>query len=324
MDLTGPEKAVLMLLSLEESAAAPIIAELDSAELHKLREVASVMREVPAASLDKMYEEFLQRSREAVAVPRGGVRYLRRVAARALGEDRTAEIFEGPDTAMDRLLSSDPIALAVVLENENPQLIAAVLSQLPKEKARDVLEQLPADLRPIVLERLARMTEVPAGLLEEVAAALLAEMPPSGAEAMISVDGLSKSASLVRHLDREAGETLLASLSQDDRDLADEIRRNMYSFEDLLILDKKSMRALLDSVSAGHLTLALKTASEALRERVFQSMSKRAADRLREDLELLGGVKLTEVEAAQQEILAQALALSAEGVLSFEENNGLV
>ncbi len=325
MELTGPEKAVLMLLSLEESVAAPIIAELDDGELRRLREVASLMREVPAASLDSVYEEFLQRSTEAFAVPRGGVRYLRRVAARALGEDRTAQIFfEGPTTAMERLVTADASALAVVLENEHEQLVAAILSQLPREKARDVLAQLPEPMRASVVQRLARITEIPAGLLEEVAASLLAELPAAGAEAMISVDGVAKSASLIRQLEPDVAKMLLETLGQGDEALAEEIRRSMYSFEDLMVLDKKAMRALLDGVSAGHLTMALKTASEALKEHIFGSMSKRAADRLREDLELLGGVKLAEVEAAQQEILSQAMVLAAEGVISFEENNGTV
>lgn len=141
---------------------------------------------------------------------------------------------------------------------------------------------------------------------------------------MISVDGVAKSASLVRQLEPDVAKMLLESLAQGDEALADEIRRNMYSFEDLLVLDKKAMRSLLDSVSAGNLTMALKTASDALKEHIFSSMSKRAADRLREDLELLGGVKLAEVEAAQQEILSQAMVLAAEGVISFEENNGTV
>ncbi len=314
-----------MLLSLEESAAAPIIAELDDSELHRLREVAAIMREVPAASLDGVYEEFIECAKNAVAVPRGGLRYLRRVAAKAIGEERTAEIFfEGPQSSMDRLVTADAAALAVVLENEHEQLVAAVLSQLPRDKARDVLSQLPEPMRASVVQRLARITEIPAGLLEEVASALLAELPAAGAEAMISVDGIARSASLVRQLDPDVGKMLLESLAQGDEALADEIRRSMYSFEDLLVLDKKAMRALLDSVSAGHLTMALKTSSEALKAHVFNSMSKRAADRLREDLEMMGGVKLTEVETAQQEILAQAMLLAAEGIISFEETKGVV
>lgn len=325
MELTGPEKAVLMLLSLEESVAAPIITELTADELRKLREVASMMREVPASSLESVYAEFLEKSQVAVAVPRGGVRYLQRVAAKALGEAQTAEIFvDGPRSAMDRLANADMSALAVVLENEHPQLVAAVLSQLPEDKACRLIEELPEARRPACIERLAKMTEVPAGLLEEVASALHAELPVSGNEALISVDGVTRSATLIRRMNRHIGDMVLGELANGDRALAEDIRRNMYSFEDLGVLDRKGLRLLLDSIPSERLTLALKTASPQLREKIFASMSRRAADRLGEEMELLGGVKLAEVEAAQREIVEQALVLVADGVISLEGDSDLV
>ncbi len=325
MELTGPEKAVLMLLSLDENTAAPIISELEADELRKLREVASMMRAVPASSIDAVHREFLERSQEAVAVPKGGVRYLRRVATRALGEAKTQEIFvEGPQTALERLAGADEISLAAVLEHEHPQLVAAILSQLPNDKAVGVLEQLPPESRPGVLERLGKMTEIPAGLLEEVAATLSTELPTAGTEAFVSVDGISKSAALVRRMNREVGEEMLSGLAEGDMDLASEIRRAMYTFEDLRVLDAKALRSLLESIPAERLILALKTASEELKSHVFSSMSKRAAERLKEDFELLGGVRLADVEAAQREIVEQALTLAAEGVISLEDDSGLV
>lgn len=325
MELTGPEKAVLMLLSLDEGAAAPIISELDPADVRKLREVATLMRAVPSSALEQVYSEFLERSREAVAVPRGGVRYLRRVALRALGEAKTQEIFvDAPQSAMERLASSDALALAGVLENEHPQLVAAILSQLDTDKAADVLAALPDAVRPIVLERLATMTEVPAGLLEEVASALSAELPTAEAEASMSVDGVARSAALVRKLGRETGEALLGLLGEQNSDLASEIRRSMYSFEDLKVLDARGIRSLLEAVPADRLTVALKTASDDLRAHIFSSMSKRAAERIREDMEVLGGVRLADVEAAQREIVEAALRLDADGVISLEGQGNVV
>lgn len=319
MELTGPEKAVLLLLSLDEASATPIIAELDTGDVRKLREVASLMRAVPTTALDGVYGEFVERTREAVAVPRGGVRYLRRLATRALGEARTQEIFvDAPQTAMERLAGADASALAVVLENEHPQLIAAVLSQLDTEKAARVVSDLPEATRAAVLERLGRLSEVPAGLLEEIAAALSTELPSGEAEASMSVDGVSRSAALVRRLGRETGELLLGQLSQDDAALATQIRKAMYSVEDLRNLDARSLRVVLEAVPADRLTLALKTASEGLADQIFKSMSKRAADRIREDMGMMGGVRLADVEAAQQEIVEIALRLDADGTISLE------
>jgi flagellar motor switch protein FliG len=125
-------------------------------------------------------------------------------------------------------------------------------------------------------------------------------------------------------MSREVGESVLGLLADEDADLATAIRRAMYGFEDLIVLDAKSLRVLLESVPSDKLVMALKTGSEKLREHIFSSMSKRAAERLREDLELLGGVRLAEVEAAQREIVEQALVLASEGVISLEDESGMV
>ena len=180
------------------------------------------------------------------------------------------------------------------------------------------------ELRPQILERLGTMTEVPAGLLEEVAQTLGMELPPAEAEAQVSVDGVSRSAALVRRLGRDAGEVLLSTLSEGNDELAAEIRRAMYSFEDLKAVDARGLRSVLEAVPSERLTLALKTASDSLREHIFAGMSKRAADRIREDMEILGGAKLSDVEAAQREIVEAALKLEAEGVISLEGNDGNV
>jgi flagellar motor switch protein FliG len=316
--LTGPEKAVLLLLSLDEGTAAPIMSELDPSDVRKLREVAAMMRAVPASALDKVYAEFVDETHQAIAVPRGGIRYLRRVATRALGESRTQEIFdEAPATAMDRIAAMDPVVLGGVLETEHPQVIAAILSQLPPERAARLMEALPEGVRAAALTRLGSMTEVPAGLLEEVATALSEDLPPPGVEASLSVDGVGRSAQLVRKLKKETSESLLTEIEGQDSQLVAAIRRNMYSFEDLSAIDARAMRELLKAVPGDRLTLALKTASEGLRSHLFGGMSKRAADRVREDLDLLGAVRLSDVEEAQREIVEIALRLESEGVLSL-------
>ena len=322
MELTGPEKAVLMLLSLDEATATPILSELDSEEVRKLREVASLMRAVPSSALDSVYSEFVERSREAIAVPRGGVRYLRRLATRALGEARAQEIFvDAPQSAMERLLAADPSTLAMVLENEHPQITAAIISQMTPDRGAAVLNGMPDEIRPAVLERLATLKEVPAGLLEEVAAALAADLPPEEAEAAMSVDGISQSAALVRRLPRETGEALLSRLGDGDSELATQIRRSMYGFDDLLALDARALRSVLEAVPADRLVLALKAAGAEMREHVFKGMSKRASDRIADDMELLGAVRLADVEAAQQEIVEIALRLEAEGAISLDAKN---
>ncbi len=325
MELSGPEKAVLMLLSLDEATATPILSEMDASDVRKLREAASNMRAVPSTALELVYAEFIQQTKEAVAVPRGGVRYLRRLAGRAMGEVKASEIFvDQKETALERLSAAEPAAIASVMENEHPQLVAAILSQLDNEKAARVLENLPEAGRAQVLERLGTMTEIPSALLEEVATALSAELPTAQADTVRTVDGVARSAALVRRMGRETGEALLGVLEEGNQELATEIRRAMYTFEDLSVLDARALRSLLEAVPVEKLTMAMKTASESLRNHIFTSMSKRAAERIKEDMEVMGGVRLADVEAAQREIVEVALRLDAEGTISLEAKSAVV
>src|SRR5690606_30301843 len=269
VELSGPEKAVLLLLSLDEGAAASIVAELGPDDVRALREAASSMKAVPASALDSVYDEFVKRSQTAVAVPKGGLSYLRKVSARPLGESATRDILQAmPPTALARISSTDPGTLATLLDGEHPQLVAAVLSQLPPEKAAIVLEALPDETRATALKRLGALTEIPTSLLEEVANALLSELPNADPQRAIPVNGVRQSAQLVRNLSKEACEMLLGEVENDDEELAAAIRRAMYSFEDLKLIEPRSMRELLKSVPGDRLTLALKTASEQMRSHI--------------------------------------------------------
>ena len=180
-----------------------------------------------------------------------------------------------------------------------------------------VLALLPEAARPQVLTRLGAMREMPGHLIDEVARALAAELPEPGAGGAIAVDGVTRSAAVVRALSKEVGELLLSDVEAENELLAAEIRQAMYSFEDLKLIDARSMRELLKAVPGDRLTLAIKTASPELVTHIFSGMSKRAAERVREDLELLGAVRLADVEAAQTEIVEIALRLSAEGTLTL-------
>ncbi len=326
MPLTGPEKAVLMLLSLDESTAAPIVAELDSADMRKLREVAAAMQAVPSSALDEVYGEFVERGKELVAVPHGGLSYLRRLASNALGEPRSQEIFlDGPESGLERLSHAAPSALAAVLEHEHPQLVAAILSQLEPSRAARVFEALPPERQSAVLERLATMTEVPAGLLDAVATAVSAELPPADAEAYVSVDGVQRAASLVRKMAKEMAADVIGKLNDGNAEAAAAIRQAMFTFEDLKGVHPRSLRTLLKEVPADVLVLALKTASETLKQHIFSSMSGRAAELVRDDLEALGSVRLAEVEQAQRQVVEAALQLEESGSISlFSEGDDMV
>ena len=316
--LTNSEKAVLFLLSLDEEVARPIVSELTEVDIRKLRAVASTMREVPKNAALLTFSEFLERSEKAVAVPRGGLRYLRRLSIGALGEERARAVFEdGVTSPFARLEAASAEDVAGLLANEPPQLAAAILSMLAPTSAAEILMALGEERQTIIVKQVSRMTQLPASVLEDVAAALAAALPAAQTSTQVSVDGIAKAAELLNASGKAASTTILASLEIDDPDLAATVRGAMFTFDDLERLDARSMRALLREVATERLTVALKNAPSEVLEAVFRGLSQRAAELIRDDLENMGHARKADIEAARKEVVESALRLEAAGTLSL-------
>lgn len=316
--LTNAEKAVLFLLSLDESIARPIVAELGEDEIRKLRAVASTMREVPKDSIDRTFREFIERSDNAVAVPRGGLPYLRRLSSEALGEDRTRVVFEeGTTSPLTRLEQARAEDVAALLEAEPPQLAAAILSLLTPRSASPILFAMREEVQADVIKYVGRMTHVPAATLEDVAAALAASLPSGESSTLLSIDGVSKAAELLNTTGRSAQDAILGSLDADDPALAADVRQAMFTFDDLVRVPARQMRVLVREVPNERLVLALKGSSERLLEAVLAGLSSRAAQLLRDDLEMIANARKSDVTAARKEIVGIALRLEREGQLDL-------
>jgi len=316
--LTGAEKAVLFLLSLDEAVAAPIVSELGEADLRQLRAVASTMREVPAGAIDEAFREFLDRSSTAVAVPRGGLPYLRRLSAGAIGEERARAVFEdGVTSPLARLEGAAPDAVAALLAHEPAQLVAAILARLEPKAAAAILSSMPVERQSTVVAHVSRMTELPAKVVEDVATALAAELPTDDAATFVSVDGVAKAAGMLNAAGRDTSTAILTRIEADNGALAAEVRQAMFTFDDIIRLDPKAMRELLREVQTERLTLALKGAPQNIVDAVFAGVSTRTAELIKDDLELLGKVRKSDVEAARKEIAEAALRLEAEGKIDL-------
>jgi flagellar motor switch protein FliG len=312
--LTGPEKAVLFLLAMEESVAGPIVSELSEADLRRLRTVAATMREVPAGAVESTCREYLEKAASAIAVPRGGLRYLRRLSAGALGEELTRAVFEdGVTSPFHRLESAPPDAVAAMLVKEPPQIAGAVLARLSPTAAAAILAELPAENQTAAVAHIGRMTELPAHALEDMAAALASELPNSDSVTLVSVDGVARAAKVLNSISREVSGGILNNLVSADEALANEIKLAMFTFDDLMRVDPRSMREILREVATDRLTVALKGAGKEVMEAIFAGLSQRAADLIRDDLEIQGNIKKAEVEKARAEIVQAALRLESEG-----------
>ena len=203
--------------------------------------------------------------------------------------------------------------MASLLEREPPQLVAAVLARLEPTRAAEIIAAMPLERQTTIVRYVGTMTELPAKVLEDVATALANELPTSDASTLVSVDGVSKAAALLNAGGREMSTAILQALAAEDAKLASDVQQAMLTFEDLGKLDPKSMRELLRDVPTERLTLALKGGSPELLDAVFAGLSSRAAELLRDDLELLGKVKKAEIESARREIVETALRLESEG-----------
>ena len=314
--LTGPEKAVLFLLSLDEEVARPIVNELSEDDLRKLRTVATTMRQVPTNAINETFKDFLERTRTAVAVPKGGLPYLRRLSADSLGEERARVVFDEAGAAVGplaRLQHAPPDAVSALLAKEPPQLVAAILARLEPDSAAHILAAMPIDRQSAVMSHVSRMTELPKNVLDDMAAALANELPSADEDSLVTVNGVAKAAEILNAAGRGASGPILEAIEAEHGDLANTVRQAMFTFEDLKRLDPRAMRELLREVPTEQLTTALKGVSEPVLVAIFAGLSSRAAELIKDDLEILGHIRKADIEKARVEIVAVALRLETEG-----------
>jgi flagellar motor switch protein FliG len=311
---TEAQKAVLVLLALDEGIAQNIVRELSEDDLRKLRVVAAGMQEVPRDAVNQAFRDFLTQWDQHVAVPRGKIHYLRDLSESALGDARARALFDEPKVGIfERLEAAPREALVALLADEPPQLVGALLSRLSVEVAASVLSQMPVDRQAAVIAHLGRMAEVEDELVSEVADALVKELPVQGGTPGASFDGVARAAEILNATGKDAARQLLEAIEANDSALASDVRQAMFTFEDLARLDARALRELLREVPSERLTYALKGAPPAVAEAIFRGLSSRAADLLRDDLEILTSVKRADIEAARKEMVQAALRLEADG-----------
>jgi flagellar motor switch protein FliG len=321
--LAGAEKALLFLVSLDEGVATRVLSHLSDDEVRKLRESSDRMTEAPPSALEAVYHEFLERVRAGMpASLRGSNAYLRRLAGNALGEGRAAELWSDDADPSSPLARLETSVLEALLAAEQPQTVAVILSQLSASKATPIIERMDPARRQDVLLRLARLESVPEQVLQSIERAFAAHAETFAHIQRTEIPGRKAAASILKRLPDEMGQELIDALRGSDAETADELEKSLFTMEDLCRVDSRGMQQLLKEVPTDQLVTALKTASEELKEKVFGNVSSRAADLLHEELELMGPVRLSEVEEAQQAIVQTALELEREGRIAIAREGG--
>jgi len=319
--LNGPQKAALFLYLLGEDVAAEIVKNLDEEEIKKLGTSISKIPSISPKAVESLYSEFNQMASSTQPIQLGPARrnqFMKTIFTRALQEEKAETIIEkiqeeGNWNLFQKIRRLDPKTLANFIRGEHPQTIAVVLAHLDSGQAAGVLEEFPSPLQSEVMFRISQLENVPAGILEELDQTIQEEISHLENTEGGKMGGVRTVAEILNQMDSSVEGQILQAMDEQKQGIADEIRRLMFVFEDLIQVDDRSMMAILKEVNSETLKTALKTASEELKEKIFRNMSERAAQLLKEDLDVMGPVRLKDVEMAQQAIIKSAKKLESEG-----------
>ena len=317
--LRGFEKAAILVNYLGKEALAPLFKALDDADIRKLLNVMAKYRVVPVHVAKKVLEEYYELISETEDYIFSERSSTKDAIVDALGEERARGILGGvnQNSTNGRNLESlemvDAKSLSTFLVNEHPQTVAVILAHLEPEKKGEVLKRLPDALQAEVVLRMANLDHVAPELIAEIDAVLKRELSSMSTVEQAALGGVQPVAEMLNVMDKNTETSIMSRLEEKDPLLAEEIRKLMFVFDDIVKIDDRGIQSLLKEVANDKLLLALKTASEDIRTKVFKNISQRAADMLREDLANMGPSRLSDVELAQQEIVNAARRLEAEG-----------
>jgi len=323
VSLKGVERAAVVLMALGESHAAEILRHLDPRELHKLGVAMANLGNVNRDQISDIVHGFNEEVNNQSSLTLDGENYIRGVLTRALGREKARGILEhifdgGEQSGVDSLKWMDASAIAGGLREEHPQVVALVLSSLRPEQAAEVVNLLPSPLRDEALLRVAILDEIPAGALAELNELIEKQvMRNINAAATSKIGGPKRAAEILGRLDAAIEGQISDNIKEVDADLGGKIEDLMVVFENLLGLSDRDIQTLLREVSSEMLLVALRGADEAVRQKIMGNMSKRAADLLRDDLEAMPPVKLSDVENAQKEIMSAAKRLAEAGEITL-------
>jgi flagellar motor switch protein FliG len=327
--LPGLRKAAILMIMIGPDASSGILRALDEDEVQSItREIARVQTLAPEEA-EGVLEEFYQMSVAHDYVMRGGVEYARKVLVNAFGPEEARKIYDrlvktlsNETLSFDAIQKTDPQQLAKFIHSEHPQTIALILSHLNPSQAAGLLSSLPAEIRSDVALRMASLEQISPEIVTRIAAVIGTKLKALGEMSREAYGGVEALAEMLNRLDSTTSLEILENIERVDAKLGETVRHLMFVFDDLLLLDVNSLKEVLAKVDKKILTVALKGTSDQMKNHMLQAMSQRGADMMREDMEALGPIKIKEVEAAQQQIIAVVRQLESDGVLSLKGSTG--
>lgn len=316
--ISNREKIAVLMVALGNDIAAEIYRQLDDATIELITlEIANLRKITPELKLDVMKEaQEILMAREFMA--RGGVDYARDVLERALGPERAQNLLTRITASLqvrpfDFMRHTDPQQVLGFIQGEHPQTIALILSYLDPGQAAMIISGLPAVMQAEVAKRIAKMDRITPEVLREVERVLERKLSTVMGQDFTLAGGIDAVVSIINSTDRATERNIMEYLEENDPELAEEIKKRLFVFEDIIRLDDRSLQRVLREVEMKELGLALKGATEELRAKFFRNMSKRAAEMLQEDMDYMGPVRVKDVEEAQQKVVNVVRALEEAG-----------
>jgi flagellar motor switch protein FliG len=325
--LSGAKKAAVLLLCLGEEATAKIFETLDDGEVREISRCMMEIDHVDQSLAREILEEFKESRGGDVGVYVRGDEFAKHAILGGQDSERAQYLLDQVSAGiegrpLETISKMHPRMVAGLLENEHPQTVALILSTQKDDHTSRILSELPDELRGDIMYRIAKIDNVSPDVISQIESALQREVGVVVGKDRKQVGGVDKVVEILGKMEKGADQVILTSIEAADPDLAEEIRRRMFTFEDLAMIDNRGMQAVLREVSTDMLTLALKTASDAIKQKVFSNISQRAGDMIAEDLEAMGPRKLSEVEAMQMEVVKVALKLEEEGTIVIPGRGG--
>ena len=317
--LTGIQKSAVLFITLGPDSAAPILKKLPEAEIQKITFEIANMPKIRKELKNEVLQEFVNLNKAKDYILEGGFEYAKNLLSKALGSQRAMEIIDRVSEITQQYRpfgiarKADAHQLLNVVMGEHPQTIALIMCYLQAEKAAQILSGLPEDMQVDVAKRMAIMNNTSPMVIEEVEGILEKKLSTLIRSDIATIGGVSSLVDVLNNVDRGTEKAILEELDRDQPELAEKIRESMFVFEDIIALDNASIQRIVREVDMKDMALALKGSSEEVAHILFNNMSKRAAQTLKEDIEFLGPVRLIDVEKAQQAIVAIVRRLDEAG-----------
>ncbi len=319
--LTGTQKSAIFLLYMGEKFTSEVFKQMDNEEIAKIASAMSEIDEIHPEVLSAVTEDFVKIYEDTNRLLVGGESFLKSVIGKSLSAENAKKIFRDVEDGKREqpFIWSHNINAATLtgyLKSEHPQTIAMILANLPPEISAEVMVGLPQEKKGDLAIRIAQLGQVPEEVIRDVDEALKKELSSIGKGGGRG-GGIPVLVEILSNVDKATEDIVMEMIEEEHAEMATEIRQLMFVFEDLKSVDDRGMREILKKVESSQLTLALKTASEEMKNKILSNLSSRASEMLLEDLEVMGPVKLSDVEGAQQEIVNAAKELEADGTISL-------